>query len=99
MASRFNATFYIKKFRDIPEDEWTTGAFHKDGMSCALGHLGAPKKNHKEVMGIIRLFEKYLGVKPAAVNDWQDLRFQEPGPKNRIMAALNQIKAIRRKGN
>ena len=96
MASKYNATFFLKKFVGIPDQQWTTGMFSRKGKHCALGQLGAPTANYVEVMALVRLFKKYLDTKPTQVNDGDDVRFQQKTPKRRMIAALQQIKENRK---
>lgn len=96
MALKHNASYFLRKFKDIPDDMWTTGTFRRDEKRCALGHLGAPTENYDDVSGLTNLFRKYLNIEPAEVNDGDDLRFKYlKTPKLRILKALQMIKAIR----
>ncbi len=39
---KYNAAYFIKKFKDIKSTKWTTGTVcAPDGRRCALGHCGA----------------------------------------------------------
>lgn len=94
-VSKFTASYYIEIFRDIPADEWTTGAFTRGHKCCALGHLGGIKDKSGQVAGLIQLFDRYLGVKVGKVNDGSYPQYYEKTPKQRILARLYTIKAIR----
>lgn len=95
MASKFNASYYIEILKDIPADEWTTGAFAKGGKCCALGHLGGVRDKSGQVWGLIQLFDKYLDARVGKVNDGKYARYYQPHPKQRVLSALHTIKRIR----
>jgi hypothetical protein len=93
------ATEFIEFFEAIPEEKWTTGTFKKGDQCCAEGHLRQRRTRYRH--NIERL-EKLLRPVCSAttelsavvfINDGLDLRFPQPTPKQRILAALREIQA------
>ena len=82
----YNVNYFIKKFEAIPEDQWTTGSFRDEhGRKCALGHC---LTLHEEQAALISL----LRYTTSEINDGERDRYQQPTPKQRILAALNDVK-------
>lgn len=94
--NKFDIDHFIKKFEAIPDYLWTVGNF-TDGVRttkcCALGHCGERSTSHtEEALALIALFAgQALSV--AEVNDGEHSYFQQPTPKQRILAALHHLKA------
>ncbi len=88
--------YFIKKFRVIPARKWNAGQFlTPDKTSCALGHCGSTEQygHTDEAIALINLFY-FSSLKnggPAAINDGHDPAYQQPHPKQRILAALEDI--------
>lgn len=91
----YNVDFFIDKFSKIPERKWIIGSYgsNDDGPHCAYGHCGArdiPFYIGNEAMALAKLFVGKL--QPHEVNDGKDPVYQQPTPKERILAALYDIK-------
>lgn len=72
-------------FLAIPEEKWCTNAFECEGRHCARGHITSTKADLN--------LDLILGARngwsvTVAVNDGKDPRYQQPTPKQRILAAL-----------
>ena len=82
----------------IPDERWQVGSYGTyGGRCCAVGHLGlADRMPHDgDPMGDMRRTVKeaavgLLGVALTAINDGRDPRFQQPTPKARVLAALDE---------
>ena len=87
----YNIDYFINKFKAIPEDRWCVRALHDNGRACALGHcLEVGHIFSQECSEFIRVF----GVGAPSVNNGYDQRYQQPTPKQRILAALYDIKKL-----
>lgn len=89
-----NIDHFIKKFEAIPDDLWTVDVYRaSSGRHCALGHCGESFTVGitDESRALENLFSD-LNVPVSSVNDGKDSRFQQPTPKQRILAALNYLK-------
>lgn len=73
-----------------------TGAFTKGTKHCAEGWCRTDYQGYSEStmesIALDRLFYKYLSIGVAMINDGEDHRFQQKTIKERIMAALEEIK-------
>lgn len=96
----YTVDFFIKKFEAIPEERWCgDGAIHKwqSDQHCAFGHCGAQgaaceEGNALHNLVLDNLKNIFNGV--AGINDGQVQRYQQPTPKQRILAALYDIKKM-----
>lgn len=87
----YNVNYFIKKFEAIPEEKWTTGAFEDEcGCKCALGHCGYTESGLESQEGIE--LTRLLKHRAAAINDGGQPKYDQPTPKQRILAALNDVK-------
>lgn len=101
----YNVQYFIDKFEKIKTKKWTTGRYSSMfGLShCALGHCGMGDKvdgfdTYPEVFHLAKIFaNSKLNI--ISVNDGDCPRYQQPTPKQRILAALNDIKKIIDKEN
>lgn len=88
---KYTATYFINKFEEIPEENWTTGVFERAYKArCALGHCGySGHTSSLEGIALIELFniDKFSVVN---VNDSKYGIFDDLGdtPKERILNAL-----------
>jgi hypothetical protein len=85
----YNAQYFIDKFSTIPEEKWCTGKFEDEhGRHCALGHCGARKSfvRTEEANALSAL------IWPMSINDGDADDYQQPTPKQRILAALEDAK-------
>lgn len=82
-------------FEGIPDEKWCTQVYIDDnGRCCAMGHLGP---NTLRAQVVRDLFENILVTNAATVNDGDHPDFQQPTPKQRILAALDEIIAKEKK--
>ncbi len=88
----YNVDYFIAKFESIPEEKWCVDRVtNKEGQHCAFGHCSADKgANCIEGEKLYRLTTPEFLV--ADVNDGRDKKYQQPTPKQRILAALYDIK-------
>lgn len=86
----YDVNYFIKKFEAIPEEMWTTGEFDRgDGCKCALGHCGV---NHFQGTDEGKALHYLLNYYADEINDGASERYQQDTPKQRILAALNDVK-------
>lgn len=104
----YTVDYFIEKFSSIPEEKWGTNKYFNDGKYCALGHCGChevvmPKtiygsdKITAEGHHLTQLFLNTLTVSPITINDGNWERYPQPTPKQRILAALYDIKKMQKK--
>lgn len=98
----YDVDYFIKKFEAIPDGRWCTNDFERDGACCAYGHLGV-RDNHCTIAtrtfesnAFCDLFAKF-DLFVININDGIDLRYMQINPKQRIMAALYDIKKLQTK--
>jgi hypothetical protein len=94
-ATEYTVDYFIAKFKAIPEEKWCVEAYKDDsGRCCALGHCMAEDTPEVEASfeSIYGLFTRIFAG-PTTVNDGRDPRYPQPTPKQRILAALRDIKA------
>jgi hypothetical protein len=87
----YNVDYFIKKFEAIPEERWFKGSFHSPDLkqSCALGHC---VNNDEEFEALHALTRHGEGSEVALINDGKHPLYGQETPKQRILAALNDIK-------
>jgi hypothetical protein len=95
--SQYTVDYFIAKFEAIPEELWTIGDYvDQAGRCCALGHCGIryePGKScNEEGDALVDLF-KLISNSPPQVNDHAEGHYTQPNAKQRILAALHDIKA------
>lgn len=87
--------YFINKFEAIPEEKWATGEYSKKGKCCALGHCGV-KTEKRTGFPILtdegEVLNELLDYKVPEINDGQDERYKQTTPKERILAALKDVK-------
>jgi hypothetical protein len=102
----YDVDYFINKFEAIPEEKWITLAFGSAGAHCALGHCGCDEDENGtrlhtiESAALENLFLQNVKVSVMNVNDYTgpDFRlYQQPTPKQRILAALYDIKKMQSK--
>lgn len=88
---------FIEFFSGIPEEQWCCESFkNPDGRCCAAGHLGEDAFTEtKNGSNLERLMGDWGTV--WSINDGDHPDFQQPTPRARILAALNEIKAKQEK--
>lgn len=89
--SEFTVDYFISKFEAIPEERWCTDLYEgSNGTHCALGHCGVVEADGgtEEAQALINLIPGNIVL----INDGLDIKFPQPTPKQRILAALRSIK-------
>jgi len=90
METIYTVEYFIEKFEKIPESMWVTnGLGSPGGPRCALGHC---LRDHEMVNDESAEFVGALLIGAVAINNGGDPRYQQPTPKQRILAALYDIK-------
>lgn len=94
MKTEFTCDYFLAKFSAIPESAWCTGMLYDNmGGHCAYGHCRVRHVEEPtvEAEALARLFG--MRERLFEINDDYDPRYQQPTPKQRILAALQDIKA------
>jgi len=97
---KYNVDYFIKKFEAIAEWRWTEGVFTKMILGfipthCAYGHCGhnGSISDNPEVIGLLKLDRQLdTTIRLTSVNDGHDYRYQQATPKQRVLAALYDLK-------
>lgn len=101
METIYDVSYFIKKFQAIHDDLWLVGNLEDGyGSRCAVGHC----QYGKEREALWALFpdteaqndnypETIASIAPR-INDGLDSRYKQPTPKQRILAALYDIKKM-----
>jgi len=106
-TTRYTIDYFINKFSAIPEELWCTGDFQDGNKFCAQGHCGLKIETRElvwhspiivkgplaEVSALWHLFKNRIYMCPGTVNNGWEYTYQQPTPKQRILAALYDIKA------
>lgn len=89
----YTIDYFIEKFEAIPEDNWITGKYYDPEVGCcALGWASYDGITvTDEVIFFSKLFQKNNLV-ASQVNDNLCSKYRQPTPKQRILAALRDIK-------
>lgn len=87
---------FIDFYSAIPEDKWCTDTNTVEGRRCAYGHLYLGQeelKNRETIRAADRLTDHFIKIAclVSEVNDGGEVRFPQPTPKQRILAALKEI--------
>ena len=91
--NKYNADYFIKKFKGIPTSKWITHTFTDGNGYCALGHCGHTTTHATEQsQNLVSLFKNFFDRNVVAVNDNWYLRCRQKTPRARILAALKDIK-------
>lgn len=91
LGNIYTIDFFINKFEVIPEEMWCVDELQNErGQRCAIGHCEAQSLvDYTESNTLIRL-SKY---RIASVNNGIERDYQQPTPKQRVLAFLYNIKA------
>ena len=100
MSTKYDADYFINKFEAIPDEKWIAGEYEAGGCCCALGHCGVrfvdgdsfPRIEDTEEGNALSDLFNQRGLSVPVVNDRIDVRYQQPTPKARVLAALADIK-------
>lgn len=92
----YDVDYFIRKFEKIPEFLWCINRRHDSkGGHCAHGWCNLDDIGYSDEENALRKlasFFGYYGVGP--INNGDDKRYQQPTPKQRILAALYDIKKL-----
>ena len=81
---------FITFYEAIPEEDWCCDTYHDAfGRCCAIGHLDSKVKDAHVVERLCVLLAKYP---ISVVNDGETPAYDQPNPKARVLAYLNDIK-------
>lgn len=90
---KYDVDYFIAKFEAIPEEYWCIFGRHKGDQHCAHGWCDSNLPDEEK--GLINVFfplKKGYGV--AGINNGLDGRYPQPTPRQRILAALYDIKKL-----
>lgn len=101
----YDVNYFIDMFSAIPEDQWCIRKLINEvEQKCALGHCLLRHTNYKEWNSILRkdftsleaqalvvLFTRN-NMNVADVNNGDDIKYPQKTPKQRVLAALSDIK-------
>lgn len=90
--NKYNVDYFIKKFTKIGRNRWYSGKFvGPHGRKCALGHCGVRDdgSNTDESEALQELLG-WCGI--ADINDKKDPRYRQKSARDRILAALKDLK-------
>lgn len=91
MKTIYNVDYFIRKFEAIPEELWVSGSTGQpSGPRCAMGHCMDGHEVTDEMIKFCNLFTDH-GRVGYVVNNGYDSTYQQPTPKQRILAALYDI--------
>lgn len=106
----YTIDYFINKFEAIPEELFFEGRFIEGDKKCSAGHCGTNDENFHnnelplETHALISLLKPFkvecdyyrsdLMKTIAAINDGTNPNYQQPTPKQRILAALYDIKKM-----
>lgn len=93
----YNVDYFIKKFEAIPEDRWTTGMYEDEGgAKCALGHcnfhITGQGQEGNDLYTMVTVHGNLNEFSVLCVNDGLCEKYQQPTPKQRVLALLHDIK-------
>ena len=90
----YDVGYFIAKFEGIPESKWCEEELlNEDGRCCALGHCGGRIEEDGDIVYTEEIYalSHLIGDVPA-VNDGLHDDYPQSTPKQRILAALRDIK-------
>lgn len=104
MNTEFTVDYFIKKFEAIPEENWCINSRIEGNQRCANGwcyqtpmeafeSMSYLHKGNDEEHGL-RILIKSLGLRfnAGGINNGIHTEYKQPTPKQRILAALYDIK-------
>lgn len=89
ITKNYDVDYFIEKFKAIPEELWCVGKFQIEERCCALGHCEERKRIITEESKSLRIITKNL---TSFINDGVHGKYRQSTPKQRILAALEDIK-------
>lgn len=90
---KYTVQYFISKFEEIAEQSWVASTYKDKDAYCALGHCGELASNEltRESSALESLFDKnHLRV--SLVNDGKCPKYPQGSPKQRVLAALYDIR-------
>jgi hypothetical protein len=87
----YNVDYFIEKFSAIPSGKWLINDYERNGLKCAFGHCGMRDNNSIERIPEAKALVKIL-QNVAIINDGDSSEYQQPTAKQRVLAALYDIK-------
>lgn len=91
--STYDREYFIQKFTAIPDSAFCVGSFHDgQGRSCALGHCDNDTQEYEGLHAL--LWKPSEQQSCSCINDGQDHRYQQPTPRQRILAALHDLPTV-----
>lgn len=93
-TEKYTIDWFIEFFSQIPEELWCEHYF-QDGqlngkdICCARGHLGVRYGSKVEAD---EKLNELTNSQIASINNGYHLQYQQPNPRARVLAALNDIK-------
>lgn len=106
MTTQYDVDYFIRKFEAIPDERWCEYDVDVEGAQhCVLGHCGVRCRDDGHYTetriskALERLCQSQLGEAPDYINDGCDPRYPQPTPKQRILAALADIKRQQEQNN
>lgn len=90
--TKYDVQYFIDKFEAIPEEKWCVGVYvsGNDERMCALGHCGQYAVRTPESRGLIDVLGSVTEV--AEINDGKHPGYLQPTPKQRVLAALRDVR-------
>jgi hypothetical protein len=89
METKFTVDYFINKFNAISEDLWIQNVYSRGYRHCALGHCKLDVGIHSDEADAL---EDFLDNRTAEINDNRHEHYTQGHPKERILAALNDVK-------
>lgn len=90
---QYTVDFFIKRFEIISEDKWCIENYRENEKRCVLGHCGATiSKLTKMSTALDNLTFRCLHKNIADINDGEAKGYKQKTPKQRVLAALKDIK-------
>ena len=105
VSDGYDVDYFIEKFEAIPEELWLfDGEFvdaNNKACRCALGHCGARSgytgdtetTPESDALAKILSSDKNSYYDVASINDFPSIKYPQRTPKQRILAALRDVKA------
>lgn len=92
----YDVNYFIQKFEAIPEDRWCIQTRDDgEGRHCALGHINVDQYKHPEETALRHVLgDSGMNMIVVGINNGDNEKYQQPTPKQRILAALYDIKKL-----
>jgi len=88
LQTMYTVDYFIDFFSKIPENKWCTRQITNHlGQHCALGHC-----QYLGIYNVLIDIASGHNISISSVNDGLDRNYPQPTPKQRILAALHDIK-------